>query len=116
MAKYIIEKILSVNWKEPRKSETGSIPEFTRGRSNLENWFIHEIDHGEEKEKLNYCWQLYAKMICLFFGLLFITLILVTTVLFISFIYIFTDDDSLGEDFKCPWRTLCPKFDQCWSP
>ena len=81
----------------------------------MESRFIDEIDNGEEKDKLNYCWQMYAKMLCLCFGLVFLILIFLATVVPIGLIYFNEDlkeDDILKKTvLKCPWSALCPDLD-----
>ena len=114
-----IIKLFSVDWKEPEKLfatrtiRERRIPSFT-GRSHLESQFIHEIDNGEEKDKLNYCWQMYAKMLCLCFGLVFLNLIFLATVVPIGFIYVNEElkpGERLAKTFECPWTALCPGLD-----
>ena len=111
---------MSVAWKEPETIDTTGtireqrIPAF-RGRSHLESRFIQEIDTAEEKDKLNYCWQMYAKMVCLCFGILFMILIFLASVVPIAFIYI--NQNELIVDYmskkilQCPFTTLCPELD-----
>ena len=96
-----------------KKRKSLDVPDY-KGRSPLESRFIKEIDNGEEKDKLNYCWQMYAKMICLFFGLICVFLIFFTTIIPIRLIYIMDDNakaDAIEAAFPCPWTALCPLLD-----